>query len=136
MTKNIKLNSKISDSDKNSKHSFYEKPSKRLKNSLGIFIAIFSFTLYAQSISFKYVQDDFAVLKENRFVMQGFKGVPEILKHDHWYGAINATRIPQYRPLTLVFFAIAWQCFPDNPSIYHFLNVLLDIYTTFPEESH
>ena len=99
---------------------------KKLKTTLGIFIATFAFMLYAQSISFNYTQDDPYILKENSLTRQGIKAIPMILTTDYWYGIIDKSfRGPVYRPIPLILFAIEWQSFPDNPSIYHFINVLL-----------
>jgi len=96
---------------------------KSLKFKLGIIIAIFSFLLYSLSLSFKYTLDDPTVLKENSLVTKGFKGIPEILKTDYWFG--TNIRIPEYRPAPLFVYAVIWQVFPDNPVVFHLLNVFL-----------
>ncbi len=97
---------------------------KTLKTSLGILIAVFAFLLYAPSIAFNYTLDDGSVVKENSITTQGIAGIPTILKHSYWFG-INDTRVAEYRPVSLVMFAIEWQFFPANPHINHFMNVLL-----------
>src|SRR5665213_1861894 len=98
---------------------------QKLKNSLGIIIAIFSFVLYAQSISFRYAYDDGPMIKENKFTVQGFKGIPDILKNDYWAGWNKNSRTPEYRPASLIMFATEWALFPDNPHIGHLVNILL-----------
>src|SRR5690349_9172757 len=95
-----------------------------LKRTLGFFIFVFAFILYAQSISFDYAADDGSVASENKLTTQGLKGIPEILKTDYWYGT-GGLRVPQYRPLPLVVLAVEWQFFPANPHVSHFVNVLL-----------
>ena len=105
---------------------------KKLKISLGIIVAAFAFILYAQSISFKYTMDDPYVLNENSLTTQGLKGIPMILKTDYWYGRNdNNFRVPEYRPAPLVFYVIAWQFFPDNSSVFHFMNVFFFALTCF-----
>ncbi len=101
------------------------KDSRKLKLILGIIIAAFAFLLYAQSISFDYVLDDITVTKDNKFVTQGIAGIPEILITDYWYGYSVDLRCPEYRPASVVMFAIEWQLFPHNSHVNHFMNVLL-----------
>ena len=86
----------------------------KIRNALGIIIAAFAFILYAQSISFNYALDDTAVIKENKIVHQGISGIPELLKKSYWYGFTHVDD-PIYRPLSMVFFAVEWQLFPDSP---------------------
>jgi hypothetical protein len=102
-------------------------PEKRnaLRNRLALLIFIFSFVLYAQSISFDFVLDDEASVKENTLVQQGVSAIPELLKTDSWHGAEMGVKIPIYRPGSFVMFAVIWQFFPDSPAVYHFVNVLL-----------
>ncbi len=96
-----------------------------LKISLGVTIALFAFLLYAQSISFDYAYDDGTVTKDNQLTKRGLAAVPTILKTDYWYGLGETLRGPVYRPASLIFFAIEWQLFPDNPHAFHLINVLL-----------
>src|ERR1044072_5542274 len=100
-------------------------PEKRnsLRNRLALLIFIFSFGLYAQSISFDFVLDDEASVKENTLVQQGISAIPELLKTDSWHGAEMGVKIPIYRPGSFVMFAVIWQFFPDSPHVYHFVNV-------------
>ena len=96
-----------------------------LKTSLGLIIAAFAFLLYAQTISYKYVNDDVGIIKTNTYVKSGISGIPKILKTDYWDGCKWDFHDALYRPASLVMFAIEWQFFPDNPQIGHFINVLL-----------
>src|SRR5262245_33936908 len=96
-----------------------------LRNRLALLIFSFSFVLYASSISFDFVLDDEASVKENTLVQQGISAIPTLLKTDSWHGAEMGVKIPIYRPGSFVMFAVIWQFFPDSPHVYHFVNVLL-----------
>jgi hypothetical protein len=99
--------------------------SKDLRIPLGIMIAVFAFILYAQSIGHNYTLDDHTVIDENTNTKMGFSGIPTILKTDYWYGAThNEPRGPIYRPASLIVFAIVWEFSPNDPHVYHFINVL------------
>ncbi len=97
---------------------------QRLKVSLGMIIAVFAFLLYAQSIGYSYTLDDNAAIKNNTVTRQGIAGIPAIVSHNYWYG-INDLKGTEYRPLSMVLFAIEWQLFPENPHVNRFINVLL-----------
>src|ERR1017187_6894499 len=97
---------------------------QRLIFILGIIVSIFGFLLYMNTIGNDYALDDVAVITKNKFVQNGFNGIPTILHTFYWQGYwdLNAGL---YRPLSLILFAIEWQIFPDAPHIYHFINVVL-----------
>ncbi|HMK25668.1 MAG TPA: tetratricopeptide repeat protein [Chitinophagaceae bacterium] len=98
---------------------------KKLKFSLGTMIAIFAFVLYVQSTHHDYTLDDHPVIDENSITKMGFAGIPTILKTDYWYGSgHDESRGPVYRPTSLIIFAIVWELSPNDPSVYHFINVL------------
>jgi len=94
-------------------------------NYLGWIIAAFAFLLYVQSISFGYVLDDEASISKNHLVQEGFKGIPTLMVTDSWHGNDVGVKIPIYRPGSFVLFAAEWQLFPDNPAMYHLVNVIL-----------
>src|ERR1035441_9432899 len=98
---------------------------KKLKISLGIIIGVFAFLLYAQSITFNYALDDITVINQNNFVKKGFAGIADILKTDYWCGYVGNNRVPEYRPASLILFAIEWQFFQDNLHVYHLVNIFL-----------
>ncbi len=99
---------------------------ERLKTTLGIIIAITAFLLYAQSIFYDYNLDDSIVIQANKVVQQGVAGIPILIKTDRLFGLEEqALRTPEYRPASLVMFAIEWQLSPNNPLIGHLMNVLL-----------
>src|ERR1035437_608967 len=103
---------------------------QRLVFILGIIVAIFGFILYMNTIGNDYALDDMAVITKNKFVRNGFSGIPSIFHTFYWQGYwdLNAGL---YRPLSLILFAIEWQLFPDAPHIYHFINVLLYAFIGF-----
>jgi protein O-mannosyl-transferase len=91
----------------------------------GAILAILAFILYSQSINHNYTLDDHPVIDQNSVTRQGISGIPTILITDYWYGyGHQEQRGPIYRPTSMIVFAIIWQLFPDNPHIYHFINVL------------
>ena len=99
---------------------------KKIQISLGIIIAVFAFALYAQSISYDYTLDDSMVIKENTVTQKGLAGIPEILTKYRLFGYHNGVlNAPEYRPASMILFAIEWQFFPDNPHVGHLINVLL-----------
>ncbi|MEI6817228.1 MAG: tetratricopeptide repeat protein [Bacteroidota bacterium] len=98
---------------------------KKLKTYLGIVIFAFALLLYAQSVTFKYTLDDSSVTYENKIVTKGIAGIPELIRTDYWYGFDENLRVPEFRPTSLILLATEWQFFPDTPSVYHLVNVLL-----------
>lgn len=75
-----------------------------------------------------YVVDDVVVLTDNTLVQKGFRGIPEILTTNLFYGVgLKNVDLPggRYRPFSLVIFAIEHQFFGDNPYVSHLINVLL-----------
>jgi hypothetical protein len=106
-------------------------PTGKLKKQLGFFIAIFSFVLYAQSISFDYAYDDITVIQGNRLIKEGIKAIPDLMTSDYWYGFSGNKEGAIYRPASLVMFAIEWTLFPDNPMPSHLINVVLYAFSCF-----
>ena len=105
-------------------------------------LALFTFVLYANSIPNDYALDDAIVIHKNRFVIQGFEGIPKIFKYDTFTGFFGEEKQlvagGRYRPLSLVTFAVENQLFGEegkdasgklvfvgNPQVSHFFNVLL-----------
>ncbi|MCX6256719.1 MAG: tetratricopeptide repeat protein [Bacteroidia bacterium] len=87
------------------------------------------FALYGNTISFKYAFDDTIVITGNKFVKQGFSGIPDIMSTDMftgYYGKdMNMVVGGRYRPLSIATFAIEYQLFGENPSLSHVVNILL-----------
>ncbi|MNJ86180.1 TPR repeat-containing protein YrrB [compost metagenome] len=87
-------------------------------------LSIAAFILYAATIQYGFVLDDLAVIENNRFVQEGFGGIPDLFSTFYWKGFWDANA-GLYRPLSMIMFAIEWAISPNNPAIHHFVNVLL-----------
>ncbi len=99
-------------------------PGKRLLSFLpGILAFMVPFLLYAVTISYGFILDDPGVLEQNRFVREGFSGIPDILTNSYRAG-VNIYGDNIYRPVSQVMFALEWTVSPSNPMIHHLMNVL------------
>jgi tetratricopeptide (TPR) repeat protein len=87
-------------------------------------LSITAFILFGATIQYGFVLDDLAVIENNRFVHEGFGGIPDLFSTFYWKGFWDANA-GLYRPLSMVMFAIEWAISPNNPGIHHFVNVLL-----------
>jgi Tfp pilus assembly protein PilF len=87
-------------------------------------LSVAAFLLFAPTIGHGFVLDDLAVIENNKFVQEGFGGIPDLFSTFYWKGFWDANA-GLYRPLSMVMFAIEWAISPNNPSIHHFINVLL-----------
>lgn len=97
------------------------------KNQLWI-VAALACALYANTLFNQFTLDDGMVLSNNKLVLRGISGIPDILTHDSFYGSIGDTKNltgGRYRPLSLISFAIEVSFFGKNPFIHHLVNVLL-----------
>ncbi len=91
-------------------------------------LLFFAVALNLNTLFHEYVLDDIVVLTENKFVVKGVKGIPEILTTDLMSGYSakeNLLSEPRYRPLSIVVFAIEYEMFGANPFVSHLMNVLL-----------
>lgn len=100
------------------------RPGKKPVFRLSAVIAVFSFLLYANTLHHGYVLDDTSVIAENTQTQQGISALKDIFSSDYRAGFIN-TNSNLYRPLSKAMFAVEWQLSPHNPSLNHFMNVLL-----------
>lgn len=87
-------------------------------------LSIAAFLLYVPTIQYGFVLDDLAVIENNRFVQEGFGGIPDLFSTFYWKGFWDANA-GLYRPLSMILFAIEWAISPNNPGLHHFVNVLL-----------
>jgi hypothetical protein len=92
-------------------------------------VALLAFVLYAQTLRYDYALDDITVITQNKLVQQGTSAIPTLLKTDYWFGYTDQLRGQQYRPLSLVMFAMEYQISPANPAIHHFFNLVLYVLT-------
>lgn len=104
--------------------------SVNLKLTLALMVAVCGFLLYVQTIRYEYVFDDQAAITENRFVQKGIGGIGTLFSTLYWDG-FRSGGVQQYRPLSLVTFAIEWEFFPNNPAAGHFMNVFFYALTGF-----
>lgn len=93
----------------------------------GVAIALFllGFLLYAPSISYDFVYDDDAVLKENRFVKKGLDGLSDIWTTSYFKGYDENMNARAYRPVPLTMFALEVEFLGLKATVHHFVNVLL-----------
>ncbi len=82
-----------------------------------------AFLLYANTLGHQYALDDASAITDNFVVKKGLAGWPEIFTTNYRFGYWNSTGT-LYRPISLAVFATVWQVSPDNPFLYHLLNVL------------
>ncbi len=101
------------------------KPSKKLSLTLklSLILGVITFIIYANTLQNGYVLDDSMVLSKNTIVNQGYAGIPELLKTPRLKG-FGYLKNENYRPLSLVMFAIEVGTFGLNPAYGHFFNIL------------
>lgn len=99
--------------------------SMRVIWGLAIAFFVLGFLLYAPSISYDFVYDDDAVLKENRFVKKGAEGLHEIWTTSYFKGYDENMNARAYRPIPLSMFALEVEYFGLQAKVHHFINVFL-----------
>lgn len=104
--------------------------SKKRRLTLGLIVGLLGFLLYSNTLSHNYVLDDFSAIKENNIVRQGVQAIPEIFKTSYRQGYLSV-KDGLYRPLSLATYAIEWNYFPNQPSVSHFVNIVLYVLTGF-----
>jgi tetratricopeptide (TPR) repeat protein len=93
----------------------------RIQLYTSLWFLILAFILYGQSVNNGYNIDDNYVVEEHEQVQKGIKGIPDIFtsryhqERDQYFG---------YRPLTIAVYAIEYQIFGNNPTVFHLLNIL------------
>lgn len=100
-----------------------KKKPKKMEKWFSLILFAFAFLLYTNTLNHGYVLDDFGALKDNWVVKSGLEGIPTILKTTYRFGVGHLTD-GLYRPLPLVMYAIEWHVSPENPNLYHFINIL------------
>ncbi|MBK6545270.1 MAG: glycosyltransferase family 39 protein [Saprospiraceae bacterium] len=95
-----------------------------------LFLVLFSFLLYVNTLGHEFVLDDGIVITENKFVKSGISGISNILTKDSFYGFFKKEGKEKlvaggrYRPMSLIFFAILYQLFGEDSQIFHFFSIL------------
>ena len=88
-------------------------------------LAALAIILYAGSYNHDFAYDDLAVIKENRFVLQGFGGINDILSTQYFEGYDPNTNARAYRPVSLIMYAIEQEYFGLNPQVHHLVNIIM-----------
>lgn len=102
---------------------FTTSPKNRIFRELAIalFLFVFTFLLYQNSIHHAYSFDDYYVIHQNPKIQQGIDAIPEIFTsryHDE-EGCIFG-----YRPIVQTSFAVEYEFFGANPSTSHLINII------------
>jgi len=84
----------------------------------------YSFIIYGQSLRFDFAMDDNIMIRLNKSVQKGTAGFNELFTKSMVFGS-NGKNDGAYRPLTMMSFALDKSLFGNNPSAFHFINVLL-----------
>ncbi len=92
-----------------------------------IAIIVFAFLLYANIINNRYSLDDEFVIFNNEKVHKGISGIPHIFST--FYYSDEHGKTFGYRPVAQSTFAIEYSVFGENPSLSHFINIILYIIT-------
>lgn len=85
--------------------------------------AIVGFLLYLNTVPNQYTIDDELVLSKNKYVQNGFAGIPDLLSHNFIHG-FQGTNDGLYRPLSQITFAIEHSLFGADPWHGHLFNAL------------
>jgi cytochrome c-type biogenesis protein CcmH/NrfG len=94
-------------------------------------LAIIACVIYMNTLPNQFALDDDLVFKNNKYVQQGFSGIPTILTSDIFASYFEDYDVDQmlsggrYRPLSQVTFAIEYQLFGAKPMTGHIINMLL-----------
>ena len=86
-----------------------------------LILALFAFLLYVNTFHHGYVLDDYSAITINRYVQEGFAGIPKLMTVDFWH--FSNMQLGYYRPLSLITFAMEYQFFEASPQLSHFFNV-------------
>jgi tetratricopeptide (TPR) repeat protein len=104
---------------------------KQLENTWFIWLIAFagSFVLYGNTLFHQYALDDAIVITQNEYTKKGISGISEILTTDSFTGFFgeqkNLVAGGRYRPLSVITYALEYQFFGANPTLSHFINILL-----------
>jgi hypothetical protein len=89
-----------------------------------VVVAIVGVLLYAQTLGYAFVYDDFPLIRDNKVTQQGFESVlpsfAQPFRFDNMRGVDYL-----YRPLTKAIFCATWGVFGNNPAPFHAWNILL-----------
>ena len=90
---------------------------------LALILGVITFLIYANTLQNGFVLDDSMVYSKNTIVTRGFDGITELLQTPRLKG-FGYLKNENYRPLSLVMFAIEVGLFGVNATAGHFFNIL------------
>ena len=92
---------------------------KLIKFGFPVLLFAIAFVQYANTLNFDFAWDDKLVITANDYTRMGLKGLPEILT--------NPLSVPYknvYRPVTQSLFAIEYELFGDDPTMFHLFGLI------------
>lgn len=92
-----------------------------------VLIAALGFTVYANSLSGKFLWDDDHLVRENTYI-RGWSNIPEIFSKDIGAGAM--VKFPSYRPIQILTYVFDYSFWKLNPFGYHLTNILFHIFSS------
>lgn len=94
-----------------------------------VFLFLFAFAIYANTIGHDYALDDDIVIVKNEYTQQGLDGLGDIFSSDafeaYFQGKKDLVAGGRYRPLSVATFAFEWEFLGKNPQASHFFNIVL-----------
>lgn len=95
---------------------------------------LLSIGIYSNTLQNEYAVDDTLVLTENRYTLQGLKGIPDLMSRDAfegYFGERGAKLVSggRYRPLSMVTLAIEYEFYGLKPARSHAINLGLFAFT-------
>jgi hypothetical protein len=96
---------------------------KRSNKFWAALLAILVFLVFGNTLQHGYNMDDELVTQNHRLTSDGISGILEILTSPYY--ADNQGYSYEYRPLTLLTFALENEIFGESPFVGHFMNILL-----------
>ncbi|MCB9245654.1 MAG: tetratricopeptide repeat protein [Flavobacteriales bacterium] len=115
---------------KGSRKTPQQNKSPKLKSNPKIFrilvglLVLEAMLLYINTSNHGFVLDDMSAIESNWVTKRGVEGLPIIFKNSYRYGYWS-NKGTLYRPLSLAMFAIEWEISPNNPSVHHWVNILM-----------
>ncbi len=105
------------------KHNAEPRKKMSLILKLSLILGIVTLAIYANTLQNGYVLDDSMVFSKNKIVNQGFDGISELFQTPRLKG-FGYLKNENYRPLSLVMFAVEVGIFGLNPTVGHFFNIV------------
>lgn len=94
-----------------------------------LFFVVVILVLYGRSIGFDFVLDDDLFIKNNPLVQKGILGIGQTFYHGS-LEYFRGSNLQVYRPMLLTAFCIEKTMFGNSPGGFHFINVLLYVFTS------